>query len=278
MATLISIANAWISGLVSSGTAIRRIVIYTNLEMRFLREVPGLEIRRFEADLSVAEAENTWERLITLKFFYYRLLLEEFGENPIWLDLDTFVANDISYLGDLDSFCVMLGSKDQRAMSLHKTNPDLIISRNRMINSSIFKVDENFLGAVDEILSQNRGLLALGDQDAFNIAFHFLGHKIPVLGVDIYEEHVYSFDAWNTKKAVHIDQFNSSVLFRDAAGVMRSRLHPKKKLDLIQFTFKRAHLFLKIDEPRENWFLGYWRQCAQHSFVTVLGTKPFLLQ
>lgn len=278
VSTLVSVANAWISGLVSSGTTIRRIVLYTNLEIRLLREVPGLEVRRFEAGLSVVEGENIWQRLTTLKFFYYRLLLEEFGENPIWSDLDTFVANDISYLGDIGSFCVMLGSEDQRAMRLHTTNPDFTVSRNRMINGSVFNVDEKFLEAVDDVVSKNRGLLALADQDAFNIVFHFLGLEIPVLGVDMYEDHVYSFDAWNTKEAVHIDQFNSSVLFRDAAGVMRSRLHPEKKLDLIQFTFRKAQLFLEIDEPRENWFLGYWRQCAQHSFLTVLGTKPFLLQ
>jgi hypothetical protein len=115
---LITAVNCWLSGIKTSGTAVDKIIIYTNLPLSLLCDWNEVDIRRFE-DLGTLNKDMRWTDLLTLKFRYYKNLLRENGTPPVWIDLDTFIANDLSYLDSIDSFCTMLGTQDKRIMSLH---------------------------------------------------------------------------------------------------------------------------------------------------------------
>lgn len=261
--TLVSVANAWVNGLVDSQTIFKKAIIYTNLPLEKIGGPSNLEIRKFESDLSPAHNENRWQHLLTLKFSTYAKLVEEFTESPIWIDLDTFVSNDISYLDEAEAFCTPLGTSETRLMALHKSEKAWAVQRNRMINTSIFKVTPSALEQIQQVASQNKGQLPLGDQDAFNIAVHFLGVRIPALGAELHDDRVYSYEAWNKEAATHLNDKNSSVLFQDNRRIMRSSLHPGKSVDLIQFTFKGAAALLHAQEENANWFVGHWKGNAR---------------
>ena len=62
----------------------------------------------------------------------------------------------------------MLGTRDARPMKLHKSRDDWIVPRNRLLHGSFFKLTLDFLDTVEKVLADNRGELAMAEQDALN--------------------------------------------------------------------------------------------------------------
>ena len=70
--TLLSVANAWVEGIISSGTQFDKLIIYSNMPLRARPGLPNLEIRKFDASLAQVDGETIWNRLNASKLIYYR--------------------------------------------------------------------------------------------------------------------------------------------------------------------------------------------------------------
>jgi len=268
--TLISVANAWLEGFRRSGTQYDKLVIYTNLPLVNSGSVRDLQIRAFP---TTGKTPWDWVSLISSKFEIGAELDRELGVTPIWIDLDTFVTGDLGYLRSVPEFCTVLGSSEERPMRLHREDSSLVVSRRRMINTSFFKIGPEFRNRVIEIVEEEGGKLPLGDQDAFNIAYYFRGLHVPVLGHDLFEGHRYSYDAWGSEKAEHINEVNSLHLSFETDQVLRSDLYPEDTVDMIQFTFRAAKRLLNDARDTPNSFLEIWRSCAALTHIELDSSR-----
>ncbi|MFY8148362.1 MAG: hypothetical protein ACOVNL_03985 [Prochlorococcaceae cyanobacterium] len=266
--TLLSAASAWLDGIFKTRAKVDRIIIFTNMPLRVCAN-HCIELRPFDENDISSTSRRLWQDLISLKFKYYLWLLKEFGESPIWIDLDTYIANNIDYMDDLGEFCTMLGTSEERIMQLVAGHPRFSVPRHAMINTSIFKISENFAEEVISLVGTYKGLLPLGDQDAFNIAYHFSNMKMDVLGKDVCKEKVFSYDAWNAEVAEHINELNSLNLSWDSSGRLISRLYSGKAVDIVQFCFYKFDQLLHLELIDQNPFLAEWKRSASKGLVEL---------
>jgi hypothetical protein len=278
ISTLIEALNIWLNSIMRSGTNAKKIIVYSNLKI-VPRNAPHppefIEIREFiESEEFLEQMSNnpkmgSWASLICHKFYYWEKIYDEEGKFPTWIDLDTFVCGDLSAIDDYDNFFTALGSNDDRIMYLTKDSSDHPVKRCDYLNGGVFKFNSGLHRAATNTLMRYGEILKLPEQDAINYIYHFEGMSMNILGRDIDRDSVNSFEAWNTDIAEHINCENCKHLLVNEEGILRSDLHEHRKVNFIQFTFKRFNEFLSLPQSEWSQFVKHWQSFRLNKIFNV---------
>ena len=190
---------------------------------------------------------DRWFNLSFNKMNIYKDLYDEYNENYIWIDLDTPVMSDISYLENIDNFFIEVGGniKDQTSPIVHDyfylNNPS------RGICGCLWKLNVQLHHSLMETLNElnNQNLKIAYDFQGL-VTYYLYGklngqlneHGINVLGLNYQMNTMNGIAIWsddNDKKYIcNLDGLNK-LYFEN--GKLHTRIYPGKEIHFVAFTF-----------------------------------------
>lgn len=214
------------------------LVVYTNIPDLEDELAPHLRVVPYDtAKIPQIYPGNRWWSMSFHKLALAAEVAAEYGEAPIWIDLDTVVCRNVDHLARLPNFFLQQGSGDTK---LEEVAPSLFLPAGKTFQGNIWKIDTLLL----------RDLLALWDrlpakphydtQGLFNLAYHFHGFEDRMHVLD--NSTVNSLEVWSTHDAVahpSIERLRSLVL-RNGKIVHASTGRP---VQFLSFTFETLTTF-----------------------------------
>lgn len=205
---------------------------------------------------------DKWLNLSFNKINIYKDLYDEFIKDFIWIDLDTLIVYDISYINKLDNLFLEQGTKDISLKTIFTNNNDIKIKSSNYIQGDFWKLNINLYNDLISILKEllkQKLKLRYDLQDLFNY-YIYIKHKgdinkigINILGNNIFSNTVNGLSIWNNTKIQHPNINGLNNLFIENNKI-KTKLYPNKQIHILSFTFftlnnlynnkKFKHIFL----------------------------------
>jgi hypothetical protein len=247
-----------VNSIKQTSPSLQKLIIYTNFDLAIHEKPEYVELREYSQINPDIHTEDAWLNLNLNRLEYYKLLMAEYSQSPIWLDLDTIVCRNIDHLDDFPNFFVQIGTNDSSIMNVLDDSDQFPVVRNQYLQGNIFKIDFQILDAAQYYLEKYRESIVYADMGAFNIVYHHMKERpqMHILGKDVDPFSINSFEAWNIEKGEHPNDENANNLFLDLNGNICSIFHPGKEIQFISFTFRTYLKFLQMD-PESNSLAKY---------------------
>ena len=153
-----------------------KLIVYSNYHINISHS--HVECRDYYDQKISKMYQDKWLNLSFNKIHFYKDLHDEFGQDFIWIDLDTIVCADLSYLDQLDNIFVENGGRPTKKNVLFSNNNQITVPRNRYIQGNFWKVNIDLYNQLMSCLSElNRKKLKLryDCQDLFS--YYIYNHK-----------------------------------------------------------------------------------------------------
>ncbi len=225
------------------------IIIYTNFDIDVNHK--NVIIRNYYDNdiIKYCDGDTPFDRWLNLSFNkinIYKDLYDEYNENYIWIDLDTPVMSDISYLENVDNFFIEVGGdiKGEKSPIIHDY---FYIDRSRSICGCAWKLNINLYNSLMETLNElNKQNLKIA-YDFQGLATYYLYSKlngqlnengINVLGLNYKMNTMNGLAIWSDDNDqnyyCNIDGLNK--LYFDN-NTLKTRIYPGKEIHFVGFTF-----------------------------------------
>ena len=192
--------------------------------------------------------KNKWLNLSFNKINLYNDLYNETGINYTWIDLDTYVTSDISYINNIDAFFVENGGLSDEKWFLFMERRDYAVTTNRYIQGNVWKLNRthytNIMNLYEELL-ENKMYPQYDLQDIFNFYVHFKGVDVPIL------DGLNGLAIWYEKKHEGPNSEALAKFYYDENGILRTSYHPDKEIHFVSFVMHKL-LTLMNDENFKN--------------------------
>jgi len=194
-------------------------------------------------DNTNSDYNKNWLNLSFNKINIYHDLYNESKEDYIWIDLDTIVSADISYINRLSNCFVENGGYTQQKQTLFTNNDDIAVMRKNYIQGNLWKLDNELYNELMITLNeiQNMNLMLRFDlQDLFTYHIYIKNggnlQNIYILGNNVMSNTLNGLCIWSSSGNMHpnIDGFNS--LYYDN-NVLKTNLYPNFEIHILGFTF-----------------------------------------
>ena len=192
---------------------------------------------------------NKWLNLSFNKIQIYKDLHDEHKEDYTWIDLDTIIVGDISYIETLPNLFLEHGGREfKKPWYPFRNNQSLSIPQESQIQGNLWKLTidlyRDLMGWFKII--QKQGLVLNYDtQDLFNSYIYIRTNgRIPdgiyILGLNYLPDTVNGLAIWSDPLyglTKHATRHGLAQLYRDKEEHMRSKFHPDKQIQILSFTF-----------------------------------------
>lgn len=218
-----------------------QMIVFTNFKIQGIYD-SNIIFREYYNKCSHKLYSDKWLNLSFNKINIYKDLYEEFKENYIWIDLDTLVANDVSYLEKLQHFFNCHGGDNQTSWSIFKNNQEHHIPICKTILGNFWKLDidlYNKLMNTLEVIKKRKLILKFDLQDLFNFQIYFVDKNTElynILGFNFNDNIEYGLSIWSETN-LHPNTKGLSMLYRDENHALRSLYKKNKEIHIISFTF-----------------------------------------
>lgn len=216
------------------------IIYYTNFEIKEDFSKYNIEFRDYYDKSIYKLYDDKWLNLSFNRINIYKDLYDEYNKDFIWIDLDTLVVYDISYINKLDNIFIEQGGNDNNMRELFTNNKSIIVAENKYIQGDFWKLNINLYNDLMDTLKYilQKGLKLRYDvQDLVN--FHVFKFKlcyINILGNNLYPDTINGLTIWNNDKIKHgnIDGLNNLYYENNK---LKTKYYPDKYIHILSFTF-----------------------------------------
>lgn len=239
------------------------LIIFTNYNLKI--DSKKIEIRKYyEGQIKYYTSSNhrsvnysygiDWRNLSFNKINLWKDLYNEFQENYIWIDLDTIIVNDISYLNTIPNFFIINGANSINPNPIFFSDSgdpiinSLTIPRKDYIQGNFWKLDISLYKELINCffdLKEKALTLRYDLQDLFNYYIYIFNkeislekQKIFILGRNIAPNSENGLGVYNKSGLGHPNSLNIHSLNYDNKGILRSKYLPEKKIDILSFVMK----------------------------------------
>jgi hypothetical protein len=179
------------------------------------------------------------------KINIYKDLYDEYKKDFAWIDLDTIIATDISYIDNLSNVFIEIGGSCKENNILFTNNNSIIVPRNRYIQGNFWKIDLNLYNELMKTfkeLNAKKLKLRYDLQDLFS--YHiYIKHKgklnnINIIGYNIKKESINGLCVWSKKGDTHatINGLNN-LYYNNNNKKLRTTFYKDKDIHILSFTF-----------------------------------------
>ena len=218
-----------------------RLIVFTNFKIEAHFE--NSEVRTYYDNQTVKIYPDQWRNLSFNKINIYKDLRNELDVDPVWVDLDTFIADDISYIKNVTNCFVEIGGNCDTPNLLFSNNKEITVPRKRYIQGNFWKLNidlyHQLLDSLQDILKRN--LIPRYDlQDLF--AYHFYikdmieTSDINILGLNFKEHTINGLAVWAEAGNTHATGEGLVNLHRKN-NFLESTYYPGKRIHILSFTF-----------------------------------------
>jgi hypothetical protein len=227
-----------------------KLICFTNFEIKDMSKNYSIEFREYYDNSKIKLYSDKWLNLSFNKINIYKDLYDEFHEDFIWVDLDTIICCDISYINNLKNVFIEIGGNCINQNLLFHNNNQLTVPRNKYIQGNFWKLDINLYNllmiTLEEII--NKSLILRYDlQDLFSYHIYIKNKgqidNINILGNNVKSNTINGLSIWSKSGNTHatLDGFNN--LYIDQ-GIIKSKFYTDKEIHILSFTFETLkHLY-----------------------------------
>lgn len=109
---------------------------FTNELSKKINQKYNIEFREYYYKEKLKLYDNAWLNLSFNKINIYKDLHDEFNRDFCWIDLDTIICQDISYINDLSNVFIENGGTCLTKNLLFLNNKSITVPRNRYIQGN----------------------------------------------------------------------------------------------------------------------------------------------
>ena len=190
-----------------------------------------------------SDYSKDWLNLSFNKINIYRDLYNEYNENYIWIDLDTIVSADISYINRLSTCFIENGGDSQQKQVLFSNNDDIALMRKNYIQGNLWKLDNELYNelmlTLTEIKKQNL-MLQFDLQDLFSYHIYIKNsgnlQNINILGNNVMHDTLNGLCIWSSSGNLHPNVDGLNNLYYDNKS-LKTNLYPNREIHILGFTF-----------------------------------------
>jgi len=190
-----------------------------------------------------------WLNLSFNKIHIYKYLLEKYGINYTWIDLDTIVSANIEYINDLCSVFIDTGGTNKDPHNLIENNTAYMVPRDIWIQGNFWKLNidlYNIFININSLMNQRNMKFNFDLQSLFTYYFYFIlkgfnsdiltDNGIFILGKNYKPNLLNGLAVWDKNGDQHPNHIGlENLYFQD--GLLKSHFYPGKVIHLVSFTF-----------------------------------------
>ena len=123
-----------------------KLLCFTNFTNKLSKEISkkyNIEYRDYYDKRIIKLYNNEWLNLSFNKINIYKDLYDEFNRDFCWIDLDTIICQDISYINDLSNVFIENGGTCLNKNVLFSNNSSITVPGNRYIQGNFWKININ---------------------------------------------------------------------------------------------------------------------------------------
>lgn len=241
-----------------------KLICYTNFRISsYFVNNYNVEFRQYY-DKSVKKVYDTdqWLNLNFNRINIYKDLYDEFKQDYIWIDLDTIITSDLSFINNLSHVFVINGGNDTNHMiNLFVNNDKIKLPINIYIQGNFWKLNIELYNILHSLFINlcNKGLKLQYDvQDLFNYYIHVYNkdniNKINILGSNINKDVLYGLCVWSNTFHTHATIEGLYNLYYKN-NILKSKLYPDKTIGILSFTFSTLNE-IKFDKYFNELFVN----------------------
>jgi len=203
----------------------------------------NIEYRQYYDKEKFKLYSNRWLNLSFNKINIYKDLHDEFNKDFCWIDLDTIICQDISYINDLSNVFIENGGSCLIKNLLFSNNTSITVPRNRYIQGNFWKLNiklyNNLMNTLVS-LSDKKLKLRYDLQDLFTYYIYIENNgdykDINILGNNIKNDTLNGLAIWSKVGNSHTTQSGIDNLYLDN-NMLKSKFYPDKSIHILSFTF-----------------------------------------
>jgi hypothetical protein len=240
------------------------LIIYTNFDIDMNHKNIIIKNYYDNKNIKYCDGDTPFDRWFNLSFNkmnIYKDLYDEYNENYIWIDLDTPVMSDISYLENVDNFFIEVGGNRNDPFTIVHNHFD--IDTCKTIQGSTWKLNIQLYNSLMETLNElnNQNLKIAYDFQGL-VAYYLYGklngqmseQGINVLGLNYQMNTINGLCIWTDYINNNNDYCNiyglQNLYYEN--GVLKTNFHPNKEIHFLTCTFislneiKHTELFKEL--------------------------------
>lgn len=186
---------------------------------------------------------DNWLNLNFNRLNIYKDLYDNTKIDYIWIDLDTIITTDISYINSYSNIFIENGGSNNTVCNLFSNNDTINICRKKYIQGNFWKININIyekLMNIYEEIKAKKLILQYDTQSLFSyyIYYYLQGNleNIYILGNNIKSETLNGLSIWDKKGNTHATLEGLHNLYLDN-NKLRSKFYENKEIHIISFTF-----------------------------------------
>ena len=231
-----------------------KIICYTNFEIKHpILQDKSIEYRAYY-DNGMKLYKDKWLNLSFNKINIYKDLHDEFNVNFIWVDLDTVVLHDLSYLNDFEHFFIENGGFCVDEKIIFDNDRTMTIASNRYIQGNFWKISIDLYHKLMNVLNsiiQRKLVLKYDLQCLFSYYIYHLQNKANVLGYNVKTDCNYGLSVWSKAGNTHATLDGLKNMYCDVNNVMKTKLYPEISIHVLGFTFFTLNKLKNTDEFKQ---------------------------
>lgn len=226
-----------------------KLVVYSNfINYPLLTHNDGVEIRPYVISKNMEHqkqamnaSDNGWYFLSFDKINKYKCLYDEQKIDYTWIDLDTRIVYDISYINNMKNCFIENGGNTTKPCKIFKEASTISINRNRYIQGDFWKLDiglyMKFMKLLDDV--KNKKLTLIYDAQSL-FQYYIMKHgynDTNVIGFTCMDNTVNGLSVWDENHDTHATHNGLSNMYYTEQGILRTKFHPNKDIHILSFTF-----------------------------------------
>jgi hypothetical protein len=164
----------------------------------------NVEYRDYYDKQKIKLYNDKWINLSFNKINIYKDLNDEFNTDFIWVDLDTIICHDITYINDLSNVFIENGGHCKNKNVLFNNNNTITVPRNKYIQGNFWKINinlyNNLMNTLNNLLNKNL-VLRYDLQDLFTYYIYIQNNNnyqgINILGNNIQKNTINGLSIWS---------------------------------------------------------------------------------
>jgi len=216
---------------------------FTNELSKKINQKYNIEFREYYDKEKFKLYKDKWLNLSFNKINIYKDLHDEFNRDFCWIDLDTIICQDISYINDLSNVFIENGGTCLTKNVLFSNNSSITVPRNIYIHGNFWKLNiklyNNLMNTLVSLINKNLKLrYDLQDLFSYYIYFENNGENkdINILGNNIKKDVINGLAIWSINGNTHATQSGLDNLYLDNK-MLKSKFYPNKSIHILSFTF-----------------------------------------
>jgi len=228
-----------------------RLLCFTNFINELNEQISkkyNIEYREYYDKTECKLYSSPWLNLSFNKINIYKDLHDEFNRDYCWIDLDTIICQDISYINDLPNVFIEIGGNCVHKNVLFANNNYITVPRNRYIQGNFWKLNINLYHSLMDLLykfKKRKLKLRFDLQDLFSYYIHIENNStykdINVLGKNIKPDSINGLSIWSSQGNTYATKSGLNNLYLDN-NRLKSKFYPDKNIHILSFTFMSLKL------------------------------------